>query len=153
MVRRRWSEPQARGRLRCRVVLGRWFVRTWCGVFVRRGAPKPEKYEDTYRDALCDVIKAKRKGQEIHRAAAVEEEEPADLMSALRASIERSKGGRGARRSKASRGNGNGRATGRSRSDLGTLSKADLDKRARAAGIEGRSKMSKEELIDALRAA
>ena len=51
---------------------------------------KPEKYEDTYRDALCDVIKAKRKGQEIHRAAAVEEEEAPDLLSALRQSIERS---------------------------------------------------------------
>ena len=43
---------------------------------------KPEKYEDTYRDALCDVIKAKRKGQEIHRVAAVEEEEAPDLLSA-----------------------------------------------------------------------
>ena len=32
-----------------------------------------------YRDALCDVIKAKRKGEEIHRAAAVEEEEAPGL--------------------------------------------------------------------------
>jgi hypothetical protein len=32
-----------------------------------------------YRDALCDVTKAKRKGEEIHRAAAVEEEEAPGL--------------------------------------------------------------------------
>src|SRR3954469_63331 len=31
---------------------------------------KPEKYSDTYRDALCAVIEAKRKGKEVHVAAA-----------------------------------------------------------------------------------
>lgn len=59
---------------------------------------KPEKYKDTYRDELAAIIRAKRKGQEIHPAAGVEEEEPADLMTALRESIERNratqKGGR-----------------------------------------------------------
>ena len=30
------------------------------------GTSKPEKYEDTYRDALLDVIEAKRKGKEVH---------------------------------------------------------------------------------------
>src|SRR3954447_26929396 len=44
------------------------------------GEWKPEKYEDTYRDALCEVIKAKRKGKEIHVAAEPEEEQPTDLM-------------------------------------------------------------------------
>src|ERR671935_134701 len=59
---------------------------------------QPEKYRDTYRDALCAVIEAKRKGKEVHVAA-------------------------------------------------------ELEKRAREAEIEGRSKMSKQELIDALRTA
>jgi DNA end-binding protein Ku len=55
---------------------------------------KPEKYKDTYRDALLAVIEAKQKGQEVHAAAEPEEEEPADLMAALRASLESTRGGR-----------------------------------------------------------
>jgi DNA end-binding protein Ku len=34
---------------------------------------EPEKYSDTYRDALCDVIEAKRKGKDVHVAAEPEE--------------------------------------------------------------------------------
>jgi DNA end-binding protein Ku len=99
---------------------------------------KPEKYKDTYRDELCAIIKAKRKGQEVHAAPELEEEESADLMTALRESIERSRGGRTGRRREGS---------------LGDLSKQELDKRARAVGIEGRSKMTKAELVRALQRA
>jgi DNA end-binding protein Ku len=99
---------------------------------------KPEKYKDTYRDELCAIIKAKRKGQDVHAAPELEEEEPADLMTALRQSVERSRRG-GAR----SRRDGS----------LGDLSKQELDRRAKAAGIEGRSKMSKAELVRALQRA
>jgi DNA end-binding protein Ku len=107
---------------------------------------KPEKYKDTYRDELCAIIKAKRKGKDVHAAADVEEEEaPTDLMTALRESIERSRGGGGRRRRNGRRASGNG--------DLGDLSKQELDERARAAGIEGRSKMTKAELVRALRRA
>jgi hypothetical protein len=52
-----------------------------------------------------------------------------DLLTALRESIERSRGG------------------------LSDLSKQELDQRAKAAGIEGRSKMTKAELVRALRRA
>jgi DNA end-binding protein Ku len=108
---------------------------------------KPEKYKDTYRDALMNVIKAKRKGKEIHPAAEVEEEEMPDLMTALRESVERSRGGRGrARRS--SRNGNRSRAT--RNNDLSSLSKAELDERAKKAGIEGRSKMTKAQLAKAL---
>jgi DNA end-binding protein Ku len=55
-----------------------------------RGSWKPEKYEDTYRDALCAVIKAKRSGKQVHEAPEPDEAAPADLMEALRRSIERS---------------------------------------------------------------
>ena len=103
---------------------------------------KPEKYKDTYRDELCAIIKAKRKGKDIHAAAEVEEERPTDLMTALRESIERSKGG-GARARRNGKRNGN----------LRDLSKQELDRRAKAAGIEGRSKMTKAELVRALRSA
>ena len=52
---------------------------------------KPEKYRDTYRDALSKVIKAKQTGKEVQVAAEPEEERPADLLEALRASVESSK--------------------------------------------------------------
>jgi DNA end-binding protein Ku len=97
---------------------------------------KPEKYKDTYRDALCDVIRAKRKGKEVHAAPELEEERPTDLLTALRESIERSRGGAGSRR--------------RRNGGLGELSKQELDRRAREAGIEGRSKMTKAQLVRAL---
>jgi DNA end-binding protein Ku len=55
---------------------------------------KPDRYEDTYTEALRKVVDAKRKGKEIHRAPEVEEEQPTDLMAALRASIDAAKGSR-----------------------------------------------------------
>ena len=53
-----------------------------------RGEWKPEKYKDTYRDALMDVIKRKRKGEKIHAEPSRSRKETADLMEALRASLE-----------------------------------------------------------------
>ncbi|MFN2467779.1 MAG: Ku protein [Gaiellaceae bacterium] len=110
---------------------------------------KPEQYRDTYRDALCAVIKAKRKGKEVHAAPEVEEERPTDLMAALRASIEAMQGGKGdkARPRRAAGRNGKG-----GNGDLEALSRAELEQKARAADIAGRSKMSKDELVEALRA-
>jgi DNA end-binding protein Ku len=100
---------------------------------------KPEKYKDTYRDELWAVINAKRKGKDVHRAAQVEEEQAPDLLSALRASIDQARGGKAA-------------ATGRSSADgeLEGLSKDELQERAKRAGVQGRSKMSKKELVEAL---
>jgi DNA end-binding protein Ku len=104
---------------------------------------EPAKYKDTYRDALCEIIRAKRAGKEVHRAPEVEEEAPPDLLEALRASIEAA-GGRGGRARPAARA---------SNGDLSGLSKSELDDRARKAKIPGRSKMTKDELIEALEAA
>jgi len=81
-------------------------------------------------------------------AAEPEEEQPTDLMSALRASVEASKGGR--RQPNRASSSSNGASTS---DELQELSKSELEKRAKKAEIEGRSKMSKEELIDALRSA
>lgn len=53
-----------------------------------RGDFDPKKYKDTYTDRLLDVIKRKRKGEEIHAVPEVEAEETPDLMEALRASLE-----------------------------------------------------------------
>ena len=98
---------------------------------------EPEKYEDTYRDALCKIINAKRKGKQVHHAPEREEDAPPpDLLEALRASIEAA--------------DGPGRPRRRADKDLSGLSKAELEKRAKRANISGRSKMSKDELIEAL---
>jgi DNA end-binding protein Ku len=101
---------------------------------------KPEKYEDEYRKRLLEVVKAKRKGKEVHRAAPEEHEEPTDLLAALRESIER--------HSRPS-----GRRNGRRRDGLEKMSAAELSERARKLDISGRSKMTKAELVDAIREA
>jgi DNA end-binding protein Ku len=102
------------------------------------GSFKPGKYKDSYRDALCEVIKRKRKGEEVHVDTGAEEEEQVpDLMEALRASLQA--GGRS--------------KNGQRRDGLGKLSKDELYERAKKADIPGRADMSKEELIEALEAA
>lgn len=112
------------------------------------GSFEPEKYDDTYRDALCEIIRAKRKGEEVR----VPEEEPRekaapDLLSALRASVEAAQRRRGGR-TPAKR-NGGGGANG----DLGKLSKDELYARAKKLDIKGRADMTKDELVEALEAA
>ncbi len=105
----------------------------------------PAKYADRYRERLLDVIKAKRKGETIQAAPAPDDEEPPDLLEALRASLAAREGKGGGRRS-----GGSGDAT---RDDVGELTLDQLRERAREAGIAGRSKMSKSELQKALKAA
>jgi len=52
---------------------------------------QPEKYEDTYTAALREVVKAKRRGKDVHELREpVDEAAPPDLMEALRLSIEQS---------------------------------------------------------------
>jgi DNA end-binding protein Ku len=59
-----------------------------------------EKYRDEYTDKLLDVIKRKRKGEEIHAAAPVEEEAAPDLLEALRASVDAAKSKKSTSRSR-----------------------------------------------------
>jgi len=108
------------------------------------GKWKPEQYKDTYRNELMKVIRAKRKGQEVHRAPEVEEEGPIDLMAALRESVDAAHSGRKPQRRSARNGGSS------SRDGLKDFSKAELDKRAKKADIPGRSSMSKDELVQAL---
>jgi DNA end-binding protein Ku len=92
---------------------------------------EPERYRDTYRDTLCEIIKRKREGGTITAPEPEKPVETPDLMAALQASIERS----GSRR------NGD---------SLERLSKDELYERAKAEDVPGRSEMSKEELVEAL---
>ncbi|MGV3758918.1 MAG: Ku protein [Actinomycetota bacterium] len=102
----------------------------------------PSSYADTYRERVLELIDQKAKGKEI----AVEPDEElapvTDLLAALEASLEDARAGKK-----------RGRGRRRSGDDLGGLSKDELYDRAADAGIEGRSKMTKDDLIDALRAA
>ncbi len=113
------------------------------------GPFEPEKYDDTYRDALCEIIRAKRKGEETHVEAPEQPEKAPDLISALRVSLEASQKRRGAPRR--SNGNGAGRADGNG--GLDGLSKEELYERAKELDVKGRSDMSKDELAAAVRAA
>ncbi|MFI5972408.1 Ku protein [Streptomyces sp. NPDC051452] len=103
----------------------------------------PGDYHDTYAERVERLVAAKRKGEEV-----VGEAEPpqatnvVDLMDALSRSVEESR----------SRGRGkDGARPGRKkREDLTSLSKAELYERASAAGVPGRSKMTRQQLIEAL---
>ena len=65
-----------------------------------------DRYEDEYRRKLLSIVKRKQKGEDVHAAPDEEpEEKPADILDALRASVEAAKssksrnGRRGGRRS------------------------------------------------------
>jgi DNA end-binding protein Ku len=62
------------------------------------GTFEPEKYEDTYRDALLAIIKAKQKGKTIAAEPVEKDDEPTDLLAALRASVEAATKDRGSGR-------------------------------------------------------
>jgi DNA end-binding protein Ku len=47
----------------------------------------PADYEDSYREAVLDLIKRKAKGEDLEPAEPEPEEEPTDLVAALQASI------------------------------------------------------------------
>ena len=100
---------------------------------------EPERYTDLYRERLQGVIEDKKKGKRIKAPELEEEPKPApDLMAALQDTLDRM--GSGKRPSRAG-GNGGG---------LEKLSREELYERAQKEDVPGRSKMSKDELIEAL---
>jgi DNA end-binding protein Ku len=103
------------------------------------GKFEPGRFHDTYRDKLCEIIRAKQRGETVAAAEVEEPEAPTDLMVALRASVEAAQGRRGRPRGKPE--------------GLEGLSKEDLYELAKEADIAGRSDMSKEQLVEALEAA
>lgn len=90
----------------------------------------PSVYVDTYRERVADLIRQKAEGGDVEVADRPEPEETTDLMAALEASISDIRSAR-----------------------LDRLSAKELRDRAKKAEIKGRSKMTRSELIDALRAA
>ncbi|MGW6785119.1 non-homologous end joining protein Ku [Streptomyces sp. NPDC054987] len=105
----------------------------------------PEEFRDTYQDKVSALIKAKGAGETVEKAeAAAEATNVVDLTEALRASVERARGG--GRRA----GGGGRRKPAASGKPLDSLTKAELYERATAAGIPGRSTMTRAELAEAL---
>ena len=58
------------------------------------GPFEPDKYEDTYRDTLCEIIKAKREGETIEEPKPEKPKAAPDLMEALKASLEQADKGK-----------------------------------------------------------
>ncbi|MBD0421968.1 Ku protein [Streptomyces sp. TRM S81-3] len=119
----------------------------------------PARYHDTYQEKVRELVRAKAEGKEV----AVAEEAPAatnviDLMEVLQGSLDRARGAGGGERPSTGRKTPAGRATtktaargrGEDKKALKELSKAELYQRATEQGIAGRSKMSRDQLVDAL---
>jgi DNA end-binding protein Ku len=60
----------------------------------------PTRYEDTYREALLKIVRAKQKGKTISAPEPEEEERVPDLLEALQASVQAAKGRRRSVRAK-----------------------------------------------------
>ncbi|MDQ4054013.1 MAG: Ku protein [Actinomycetota bacterium] len=109
----------------------------------------PTNYRDTYTERVEQLVKAKKNDREI---VTHDEEEPSrkvvDLMQALQASLDDAKGHKP--------GNRHGQATLETRKrdagdlDASDLTKSELSELARKLQIEGRSKMSREQLVKAV---
>src|SRR4051794_3859126 len=103
---------------------------------------EPERYTDCYRERLRKVIERKRKGQTIEAPQPEKEPSPVpDLMEALQRTLENVRGGDDPR-AQPTEENGDG--------ELSRLSRDELYERAQREKVPGRTKMSKEELVEAL---
>ena len=101
---------------------------------------RPEDYLDTYADRLQQLIDAKRAGGDVTLAdAAPAGTEVVDLMTALRASVERAQGGQRTR-------------VGTDDDDLRSRTVKELRRLAGEHDVPGRSAMTKDELLAALEA-
>jgi DNA end-binding protein Ku len=137
----------------------------------------PENYTDTYRERVEELIDRKRQGEIVVTGGVTRQAAPVvDLMDALQASVKAARDHRPgntevaplvsagrttaakvaktAKATKTAKASNVARGTSASSGEaLSGLSKSELAKRATALGIEGRSKMSREELESAVTSA
>ncbi|MEU5576172.1 Ku protein [Streptomyces huasconensis] len=101
----------------------------------------PEDYHDTFEERVKELVEAKREGKEIvGEAGPPEATNVIDLMSALQQSVERNRAKGGTARPRERE----------RQEDVSGLTKSELYRRATDAKIPGRSKMTREQLIEAL---
>jgi DNA end-binding protein Ku len=115
----------------------------------------PERYRDTYRERVEELIESKRNGEEIEAAApAPRASKVVDLTEMLRQSVEQARG-RGQKSQKSQNGQpgrkGAKQDTGPAEEDLSAMSKTQLAQLAAELEIPGRSKMTRDELEQAVR--
>lgn len=116
---------------------------------------EPEQYTDEYERRLEELIDAKAKGDTIsyEPEAAEDRGEVVELDDALRRSLEQRRGGKQRGRSSrggSSRGRVRAPAPRRSQEQEHEPTKKELLERARELGVEGRSKMNRSELAEAV---
>jgi DNA end-binding protein Ku len=108
----------------------------------------PKKYKDEYTERLLEVIERKRRGRTVKPRPREETEAPPDLLTALQESVAQASRRGGQRSNGRAR---DGKPGARSREpELAKLSVKELATRARKLGVEGRSKMTKRELVSAI---
>jgi DNA end-binding protein Ku len=108
----------------------------------------PGKYEDQYRRRLVEIIEHKRRGRAVAPRPVEEPEATPDLLAALQESVARARRADGRRADGRAR---DGKAGGRAgEPELAKLSVKQLATKAQKLGLEGRSKMTKRELVSAI---
>ncbi|OAH13110.1 non-homologous end joining protein Ku [Streptomyces jeddahensis] len=114
----------------------------------------PEEYRDTYEEKVAELVEAKRQGEETAVAQAPPEAtNVVDLMQALQASIDRAgerAGGKGRKKAAGGSPSAVRKAKREAGPELRRMKKEELYERATEIGVPGRSRMNREELIDAL---
>ena len=114
----------------------------------------PTRYADTYRERVLDLIERKASGEEVVVTAPEERAPVLDLMAALEQSLDAARQGKkpaGSTNAKTAKASSNGKT--KRAADYGSWSRSKLEDEARKRDIPGRSKMNKDELVDALQRA
>jgi len=115
----------------------------------------PQRYHDTYRETVEELIEKKRKGEEIVTEPAPKRPAPVtDLAEALQRSLEATRASRSpaAPQTSKSRGSTSRRAATKTR-DVSEMSKTELYDLASELDVSGRSKMTRKQLESAVRSA
>jgi DNA end-binding protein Ku len=120
----------------------------------------PKRYADTYRERVLDLVERKAQGEEIVAEQPETRAPVLDLMAALEQSLASARQGRppsarqGRRQTSSRRGQRpSGPRSRRRTNDYEGWSRSRLVDEARKRDIAGRSKMSRDELVEALRQA
>lgn len=104
----------------------------------------PDQYTDTYRERVLDLVARKADGERIVTEKAEEPEASVtDLMAVLEASLNEARQKRGEAPNAAS-------TPASARTDYASMAKDELYEEAQRRDIDGRSKMTKEQLVAAL---